>query len=143
MELELVYNEETGEWEQKPEPFITIEVETEEDVEFIGNAVAFYKKHLAEQENPKTNADRIRAMSDEELAKNLVYEMCNYCYEHRTEKCYRKCADNMLEWLKQPAYDPPKEEAQQDCTYNKDGHCIGQKLMPECDTKNCDRRIER
>ena len=50
-----------------------------------------------------TNADRIRAMSDEELAKNLVYEMCNYCYEHRTEKCYRKCADNMLEWLKQPA----------------------------------------
>ena len=32
------------------------------------------------------------------------------------------------------------EEAQQDCTYNKNGHCIGQKLMPECDAKNCDRR---
>ena len=50
-----------------------------------------------------SNADCIRAMSDEELAKNLVYEMCNYCYEPRTEKCYRKCADNMLKWLKQPA----------------------------------------
>ena len=50
-----------------------------------------------------SNADRIRAMTDEELAKNLVYEMCNYCHEHRTEKCYRKCADNMLEWLKRPA----------------------------------------
>lgn len=51
----------------------------------------------------QANADRIRAMSDEKLAKNLVYAMCNYCYEHRTEKCYRKCVDNMLEWLKQPA----------------------------------------
>ena len=33
-----------------------------------------------------------------------------------------------------------KEEAQQDCTYNKNGHCMGQKLMPECDAKNCDRK---
>ena len=41
-------------------------------------------------------------------------------------------------WM--PLPEPPKEEAQQDCTYNKDGHCIGQKLMPECDAKNCDRR---
>lgn len=88
MELELVYNEETQEWEEKPEPFITIECETEEDFEFIGNAIAFYKKHLAEQ--------------------SLT--------------------------------EPTKEEAQPDCTYNKNGHCIGQKLMPECDAKNCDRR---
>jgi hypothetical protein len=83
-----------------------------------------------------TNADRIRAMSDEELAKNLVYEMCIYCYEHRTEKCYQKCADNMLKWLKQPA----EEETQPECPYNKNGHCMGQKLMPECDPKACDRR---
>lgn len=55
--MELVYNEETQDWEQKPKPFITIEVETEEDFEFIGNAIAFYKKHM----NPQTNADRIRA----------------------------------------------------------------------------------
>ena len=35
-----------------------------------------------------------------------------------------------------------KEEAepQQDCTYNKDGHCMGQKMMPECDQKSCDRK---
>ena len=38
-------------------------------------------------------------------------------------------------------YDPTaEEEAQPDCTYNKNGHCMGQKLMPECDAKNCDRR---
>lgn len=41
-------------------------------------------------------------------------------------------------WM--PLPEPPKEEAQQDCTYNKNGHCMGQKLMPECDAKNCDRR---
>ena len=71
MKLELVYNEETQKWEKKPEPFITIECETEEDFEFIGTAVAFYKKHLEEQEKPQTNADRIRAMSDWELAQAI------------------------------------------------------------------------
>lgn len=40
------------------------------------------------------------------------------------------------------SYGERKEKAKdlQDCTYNKNGHCIGQKLMPECDAKNCDRR---
>ena len=40
------------------------------------------------------------------------------------------------------SYGERKEKAkdQQDCTYNKNGHCIGQKLMPECDAKHCDRR---
>ena len=31
-------------------------------------------------------------------------------------------------------------ETKQSCTYNKNGHCMGQKMMPECDAKNCDRR---
>ena len=99
MELELVYNEETKEWEQKKEPFITIEVETEEDFEFIGNAIAFYKKHLGEQEKPQTNADRIRAMSDEELANMVV------CPHVKTnwDRCKDDCFACRLEWLKQPA----------------------------------------
>lgn len=50
------------------------------------------------------------------------------------------CDNVIIEWFKRPASEPPKEEAQQDCTYNKNGHCMGQKLMPECDAKNCDRR---
>ena len=114
MELELVYNEETREWEQKKEPFITIEVETEEDFEFIGNAIAFYKKHMAEQEKPQTNADRIRAMSDEELARHLhcIGWDCHLCAEHerldnepllRDQKCDENCFEHCLEWLKQPA----------------------------------------
>ena len=94
MELELVYNEETKEWEQRPEPFITIECETEEDFEFIGTAVAFYKKHLAEQEKPQTNADRIRAMSDEELAENMS-DWQDWGGGLGPKK--------WLEWLKQPA----------------------------------------
>ena len=102
MELELVYNEETQEWEQKPEPFITIECETEEDFEFIGTAVAFYKKHLEEQEKPQTNADRIRAMSDEELAEIII------CPKqiHITAQmlvCQIDCDLCVLEWLQQPA----------------------------------------
>lgn len=63
---------------------------------------------------PQTNADRIRAMSDEKLAKHL-YDIgwdCHLCAEHkrldnepllRGEKCDEKCVENCLEWLKQPA----------------------------------------
>ena len=61
-----------------------------------------------------SNADRIRAMSDEELAKHLVdigWD-CHFCAEHlrldnepllRGEKCDEKCAEHCLEWLKQPS----------------------------------------
>ena len=60
-----------------------------------------------------TNADRIRAMSDEDLAKHLVdigWD-CHLCAEHRRldnepllrgEKCDEKCAEHCLEWLQQP-----------------------------------------
>lgn len=56
----------------------------------------------------KTNADHIRAMSDEELAQWLTYPVCAY-----TDCCKRcpaspennreKCDENILEWLQQPA----------------------------------------
>ena len=60
------------------------------------------------------NADKIRSMSDEELAKHLVdigWD-CHLCAEHRRldnepllcgEKCDEKCAEHCLEWLQQPA----------------------------------------
>ena len=63
---------------------------------------------------PFANADRIRAMRDEELAKYLVdigWD-CHFCAEHwrldneplmRGEKCDEKCAEHCLEWLQQPA----------------------------------------
>ena len=62
----------------------------------------------------KTNADRIRSMSDEELATHLhdIGWDCHLCAEHgrldnepllRGEKCDEKCVEHCLEWLQQPA----------------------------------------
>ena len=62
----------------------------------------------------KTNADRIRSMSDEELATHLhdIGWDCHLCAEHgrldnepllRGKKCDEKCVEHCLEWLKKPA----------------------------------------
>lgn len=64
-----------------------------------------FARRLIDHEKPQTNADRIRAMSDEELAKWL-------CDISTAECCDRSCpardmcdiGDNgMIKWLKQPA----------------------------------------
>lgn len=65
---------------------------------------------------PQTNADRIRSMSDEKLAKHLadIGWDCHFCTEHWQldneplmcgGKCDEKCAEHCLEWLQQPAED--------------------------------------
>ena len=62
----------------------------------------------------KTNADRIRNMSDEELATHLhdIGWDCHLCAEHgrldnepllRGKKCDEKCVEHCLEWLKKPS----------------------------------------
>lgn len=62
---------------------------------------------------PKTNADHIRSMSDEELAEWLDEDLgcCCYCSEDarlenepllRGEKCDEQCEKHLLDWLKQP-----------------------------------------
>jgi hypothetical protein len=43
--FELVYNEETGEWEKHEEPFAVIECKTEEEFELIQKALKFYKEN--------------------------------------------------------------------------------------------------
>ena len=53
----------------------------------------------------KTNADRIRAMSDEELAKQFSHT--SIC-EQKYPKCMvagEDCTECLLEWLKQPVED--------------------------------------
>ena len=57
-----------------------------------------------------TNADRIRAMSDEELADNwmrdfVVCHRCAYRYECECDEyvTIEKCREGIVEWLKQPA----------------------------------------
>ena len=52
--------------------------------------------------NPKTNADRIRAMSDEELAEFLNNQ--NFCARNfDCEKGMRPCRECNLDWLRQEA----------------------------------------
>lgn len=48
-----------------------------------------------------TNGDKIRAMSDEELA-GLLCEMCEVTCANLIE-CDGKCEEHALEWLKQEA----------------------------------------
>lgn len=54
--------------------------------------------------SPITNADRIRAMTDEELAKWMANKVeCQYC-SVRSEWCTESeasCRTNWLDWLKQ------------------------------------------
>ena len=56
------------------------------------------------REAPMTNADRIRAMSDEELAVVMYHPFC----DKRTDKeckAFGDCNQCALEWLQQPAED--------------------------------------
>ena len=53
---------------------------------------------LARLEKPKTNADRIRAMSDEELADKVV---CPHTLNW--DNCENDCHSCRLHWLQQPA----------------------------------------
>lgn len=64
----------------------------------------------AKEEKKQTNADRIRAMSDEELMGLLFNKIacghiCGFCVPTmRTEhKCDGHCRNGILQWLQQPA----------------------------------------
>ena len=66
-----------------------------------------YSKY--EYEKPQTNANRIRAMSDEELAKAIASKTytgaCNDFDIPYDGKCCHNCekCDAIIKWLKQPA----------------------------------------
>ena len=77
----------------------------------IDNVLGWLKEYFEIVEAPKTNADRIRAMSDEELARFLddtQYREWEEIQENRQELVdFRSCVEGWAEWLKQPY----KEEA--------------------------------
>lgn len=66
----------------------------------IANGVTF-------KTEPQTNADRIRAMSDEELAYLLTTGHgnfdCSVCEIGDQRKCDMECGERCLAWLQQPA----------------------------------------
>ena len=53
----------------------------------------------------QTNADRIRAMTDEELAETLCLAGCNKCDWNQIcgKSNERDCENDWLDWLKQEA----------------------------------------
>ena len=67
-----------------------------------------------EPKKPQTNADRIRAMSDEELAACLLFmgTVCECCA--KSPECnevpgYYKCNEGIRDWLRQPVKDGDNE----------------------------------
>ena len=79
---------------------------------YIGHVFKWLEECFEIVEATKTNADRIRSMTDEELAV-LLSESCE-CSVDPNEDGYRECGnkfciDYLLNWLQQPA-EPPKEE---------------------------------
>lgn len=57
---------------------------------------------------PMTNADRIRTMSDEELAEQFVFmsTICEFCVKRKNcEEVpgYKYCMEGILDWLQRPA----------------------------------------
>ena len=58
-----------------------------------------------------TNADRIRAMSDEELSELIDRETDSCAPTGDCEKMSRDCKACWLEWLQQPAREEDKHEA--------------------------------
>jgi hypothetical protein len=49
---------------------------------------------------PKSNADRIRQMTDEEISENISFIDCSKCPLCNTH-CEGHCREKFLEWLKQ------------------------------------------
>lgn len=75
-------------------------------------ACGIYKPQEKAAANPQTNADRIRAMSDEELMHLLFSKIscgsvCAFCVPtmRRENKCDGHCRNGVLTWLKQPVKD--------------------------------------
>lgn len=65
------------------------------------------KKALYRLKGIKTNADRIRKMTDEELAKQIfnqfdVDEICRFCIPmmRTDDRCDRHCTSGILNWLR-------------------------------------------
>lgn len=104
----------------------------------IENVLGWLKEFFEIVEAPKTNADRIRAMSDEELCEFLSqYKFCDICEEGCDNCTYNgDCDKRLLEWLKQPAE-----------THTNADRCVccgeiipeGRQVCPNClaTVKNC------
>lgn len=72
--------------------------------EWLSRVLYLAQKAINDAEKPKTNADRIRAMGDEELVDFLgEYRFCDICDEGCEACAYHgDCNKRLLDWLKRP-----------------------------------------
>lgn len=63
----------------------------------------YFSKFELAAPNPQTNADRIRAMSDEELCDLLMLVPEVPCEKIGYPNCSCKCKECVMNWLQQPA----------------------------------------
>lgn len=75
------------------------------------SAVKDYPPYLdyPKPRKPQTNADRIRAMSDEELAAMLLSTGCPLVRSDATCKEFGSCRNCWLDYLRQPVKDGDNE----------------------------------
>ena len=79
---------------------------SDDDLEAIFGRGALFEEVKERLRNEITNADRIRAMTDEELAKfvpNWSYTNACKCDEKPYVDCNNECDKCVAEWLQQPA----------------------------------------
>lgn len=71
--------------------------------EALDMAIAALREQDATDKNDgrKINADRIRAMTDEELARFLRWDVC-VMVRGDNRACHGDCEDCVLDWLQQP-----------------------------------------
>ena len=70
-----------------------------------------FSRKLIDHAKPQTNADCIRAMSDEELAWELMLWRCEAVARHHgISSEYPDTQKTILEWLQQPAGEEDKHE---------------------------------
>ena len=76
--------------------------------EFIDMRGEFHQHKEEPFMPPMTNADRIRAMSDEDLAWELMVWRCDAAARyHGIESVYPDTQQTVLKWLQQPAEEEP------------------------------------
>ena len=65
-------------------------------------AIKELEKELERAKHPKTNGDRIRQMTDEEIAESigLSCKRCAYCAGNKCTGQDKECAEGNLKWLK-------------------------------------------
>lgn len=112
--FDIVYNKELGCWEEKKEPYITIEIATEKDFELLKQKLQFYDKNYAETENYKKEIKKLK----EQLAE------------------YKKPIDKFIKDREVQAVKEFAERLKENCAYS---FIFGQKFITE---RNIDKVFE-